>query len=291
MSQFLIQDSTLQDIGDAVRSNLSTPVSFTYPIVVSTYSDYFWGSPDSTDIKPRLDNIAASANIEPSYYKIKVVSSGRTLTIAGTVVTGNTTKTVSASSSTVTVSVSGYSSSNINYTLKIIPLDADQNPFEDMTGTSTTTGTKVYTSDSTLPVSQLAAIINKIADSASGGGANVKIYSNCFLVPAGNSNYQSDANLDVMTSSSLWKKPVTITQMSQIAILAWADRDYIYYTAPARDGANNLAPIYYCRLGNNSWSEYTTYSTKFLFKTDSTYFWVNTNNTPCNSLPAILVYT
>lgn len=323
MSQFLIQDTTLEDIGDAVRVKLgSEGVSFpryvkawTFPSRTVTKQAYSYSVSNgdfslTNTIKTNLGIDTnefdhwliywTSSNLSSSYptYKTGIVlyyrdSSGNSTTVANA---DCFEKYVSVPGSLYnnkvqididTNYISSSSGFSFDVVLTAIPVKADNSFFLTTSDDSNKWNVpETYGSNDLLPVTKLASIISNINI-----GSKIKIYERLLLVPAGNTNYSSDSGVDQLTYSDYYKKPTSITAISQILCIVWADRDYLYYTMPAQDNVNNEAPIYCCRIGNNTWEEYTRYSTKFLFKPDSKYLWVNDNNNICPDYAGILIYT
>ena len=324
MSQFLIQDSTLQSIGDAVRNSIGGHLevpryvkAYTFPTTtvsknsgnynfsngVFTISttiqnnlgidlnelDHWLVYWTSTDLYRYYSTYASAIGIQYGqwtttweYSNISHADSFEKYIVVPKDTKNNQVEIVNLNTS----KIGYYNTLSFQVDLVVIPVKANGDFF--ITTDSDTykwNMPEVYESNDLLPVTKLASIINSI-------GCKVKIYERLLLVPAENTNYSSDSGVDQLTYSEYYRKPTSINSISQILCIVWADRDYIYYTMPAQDNVNNEAPIYCCRLGNNTWEEYTRYSTKFLFKSDSKYLWVNDNNTNiCPDCAAILVYT
>lgn len=324
MSQFLIQDSTLQGIGDAVRNKIGGHLevpryvkAYTFPtttvsknsmnsnfsngaFVISTTIqnnlgidlnelDHWLVYWTSTDLYKYYPTYASAIGIQYGqwttkweYFNISHADSFEKYIVVPKDIKNNQVEIANLNSS----KIGYYTTFSFQVDLVVIPVKANGDFF--ITTDSDTYKwniPEVYESNDLLPVTKLASIINGI-------GCKIKIYEKLFLVEAGNTNYSSDSDVDQLANSDYYKKPTSIKAISQIVCIIWADRDYLYYTMPARDNVNNEAPIYCWRIGNNNtWEEYTRYSTKFLFKPDSKYLWVNDNNNICPDYAAILVYT
>lgn len=323
MSQFLIQDTTLEDIGDAVRSKLTNPVVFTQWVKAYTFPTRTVSKPSnnvnftsnysfviSTTIKNNLDiDLTAldhwlvywtSSNLQDSLYKDAVglyyrqggayvyvshADSFKAYTSIPLDIRNSTFEIANCDSTILPASAS----LTFNAEVTIIPVKANGDFFPttendtykwNMPGAS-------YDSNSLLPVLKLADIITAIP---SGAAPSISIRDGLSLFP--DTNY-TESDVDRLTNASRFERPSEIVDMSQILLIVLVDSNYIYYIKPAEDGADNQAPIYYCRIGNNySWGEYTQYSIKFLFKPNSKYLWVLGNNSSLAiNFPGIIVYT